>query len=390
MGLITKTVKIKPSKSQQKHYRERGYSFNFGDEIKVSIEDLPLGSHAIIQCSCDYCGTIINKPYYEYNEIMKGLLPKIACKNCKSQKEREICILKYGVDNISKIIEVKEKKKELALEKYGVENVFQSEEVKDKIRQGNLEKYGYEYTGEVPAFIEKRKSTCIERYGFETPSKNKEVSKKARITCLEKYGVEYTLQSPIVQAKGIVTNLTKYGVSHPSQSNIIKEKIAKSLYVNSTQKASKQQKYICDLFKGILNYPCGPYSLDIVIDNFDIEYDGSGHRLSVDLGNINDINFLQKNIARDRVVKSVGFRIIRIISRKDYLPSDTILIQMLQYARDFFALNPERSWISFDIDNNCIYSAYHKESSSRLPYDFGPLRKIKKSDVTSITDQKEN
>ena len=103
--------------------------------------------------------------------------------------------------------------------------------------------------------------------------------------------------------------------------------------------------------------------------------------MSIKLGTMTEEEFKRKEIIRSNYIQKEGFRIIRIISRKDYLPSDAVLLQMLQYARDFFVSNPERSWINFDIDNSCIYNAYHKESNSGLPYDFGPLRKIKKSDI---------
>ena len=83
--------------------------------------------------------------------------------------------------------------------------------------------------------------------------------------------------------------------------------------------------------------------------------------------------FNKKELIRDLFVKRNGYKVMRIISRKDYLPSDEKLLELLSYSRNFFKENPERSWIEFDIDNSIIRNALHKDG---VFFNFGELRKL--------------
>ena len=72
---------------------------------------------------------------------------------------------------------------------------------------------------------------------------------------------------------------------------------------------------------------------------------------------------------------------MRIISQKDWCPSDEILLQMLDFARNYFSTT-NHTWIEFDIDAGTYCNAEHKDGE---PYDFGELRKIKASDIEKQT-----
>ena len=72
---------------------------------------------------------------------------------------------------------------------------------------------------------------------------------------------------------------------------------------------------------------------------------------------------------------------MKIISSKDLLPSDEILLQMLSDAKQYFSDYQNHSWIEFDIDNSVIRNAENKNGVS---YDFGKLRKINKSDIEDV------
>ena len=58
-------------------------------------------------------------------------------------------------------------------------------------------------------------------------------------------------------------------------------------------KSGRQQRYICNLLNGHLNKKIGKYACDIVFQNemLIIEYDGSGHRMSVTLGGCTNEQF---------------------------------------------------------------------------------------------------
>ena len=70
---------------------------------------------------------------------------------------------------------------------------------------------------------------------------------------------------------------------------------------------------------------------------------------------------------------------MRIISTKDLLPSDQVLLEMLNYTCNYFSLYPNHSWIEFNIDISAVRNAEHKDG---IPYSFGKLRTIKNSDLT--------
>lgn len=305
------------------------------------------------------------------------------------EKAKQTIIDRYGVESYSKTNEYKQKIKQTMKEKYGVEYASQSVEIRNKMKATSLEKWGYEYPQQSPLVQEKVKQTSLKRYGTISPTQNESVKNKIKKTNIEKYGYESCLKNPEIITKRKQTNLIKYGFENVAQSPQVKSKIANSLYNNNSAPCSKQQLYLCDLFMGNLNYPIHGYNTDICLidEKITIEYDGGGHFLSVKRGELTEKEFNQKELVRDQCIKREGYKVMRIISRKDYLPSDTILLQMLQYARDFFASNPDRSWINFDIDQKCIYNAYYKESSSGLPYDYGKLRKIKKEHLSSHSSQ---
>jgi hypothetical protein len=70
-----------------------------------------------------------------------------------------------------------------------------------------------------------------------------------------------------------------------------------------------------------------------------------------------------------------------IISSKDKLPSDEILLQMLDKAVNYFN-STTHSWIEFDIDN----FTYRNAQEGTVSYDYGKLRKIKKTDISDISN----
>lgn len=74
--------------------------------------------------------------------------------------------------------------------------------------------------------------------------------------------------------------------------------------------------------------------------------------MSVKYGNETQEEFNKRNIKRWYFLKSKNWREIRIISRKDYLPSDKIIIEMILYGIKY--LNAGHNWIHFDIDNQLV------------------------------------
>lgn len=355
--LLTKEVEIKLNNNTISHYHNLGYKGKAGDLILVDVNHLTKGSHFKVDVLCDYCNeVIITIPYYNYINELK-CIDKIACKNCKGKKQKDCTMKKYGVTNTSQLQEVKDKIKNTNLEKYGIDNYAKTKECKEKMKSTCEEKYGKNYK---QLFIEKSRLTFYEKTGFSHASKSPDVKEKKKNSFLK-----------------------KYGVCSPSQAVEIREKITQSFYKNSSQKASTQQCYICNLYDGILNYPVSYYNADIYLPDYNLicEFDGGGHNLNVIAGRETQEEFNQKEIIRNNVIKREGYKQMRIISTTDKLPSDKILLQMLEHTKEYFSNYPEHSWIEFNIDTSSIRNAEQKEG---VFFDYGELRCIKKEEEKNL------
>jgi very-short-patch-repair endonuclease len=144
-------------------------------------------------------------------------------------------------------------------------------------------------------------------------------------------------------------------------------------YEKFSAPCSSQQFYLYKLFGCKLNYPINLSFVDLVFieEKIIIEYDGSGHNLSVQMKITTKEDFEQKEIKRSYALTNDGWRIIRIISKKDFLPMDEVLQNMLDCARAY--LNFGHTWIKYCIDEDKVIC-----SLGEFNYNYGCLRKIKK------------
>lgn len=222
-----------------------------------------------------------------------------------------------------------------------------------KVAESNMVKYNQPYVFTIDEVKEKITNTMRQKYGVDKPAQNKDILNKISNTVQKKYGVLYI-----------------------SLSKELREKAMETYYKYGKQNTSSQQIYICNLFQGELNYPCKNFNLDIVLlkEKINVEYDGGGHNLSVKLGNTTQEEFDKKEIARNNIIKREGYKQIRIISSKDYLPSDEILLQMLDQAKEYFSTTTH-TWIEYNIDSSTMRNAENKEG---VYYKYGEFRKIKK------------
>lgn len=420
--ILDKTVKIIPKSSAVKYYRNLGYKFDKNEEIEVDINDIPKHSGIKICVLCDFCKkNTMMVQMSNYTAIMEKS-GSYVCKECAqlkkkitfdshygkgheneyialTERKKQTCLERYGVENPFQSKEIQDKAKRTNLERYGCENVFSNEEVKEKIKQTYLQDYGVESVGQVDEYRLKREQTCLEKYGVTNPAKNKNIQAKAKNTCIERYGVDCTTKSdkikskiqntlierygtknimelPSVKNKIKQTNIERYGVDNPMKCPEIREKLTKTLCNNKTHKTSQQQIYLHNIFGGEINYPISYYATDLCLldDKIVIEYDGGGHDLRVVLGALTQEEFDKKEIARFYVIKRAGYKQIRIISSKDKLPSDNILLKMLDEARNYFSTT-SHTWVEYDIDTSTMRNAKNKDG---VYYDFGELRRIKK------------
>ena len=429
MGLIVpQTVKVRTNPSNYKHYKEKGYIFKkCGDFIEVNVLDLSKGSSQMVKVVCDICGKESEMWYstvVKCNE--KNELITCGDKICKCKKCEDTCIKKYGVKCSLQSEEVKNKIKDTNLERYGCEYPSQSEEIKNKIKDTNLERYGctcslqseeikkktkktwQEKYGEnitspsqVESIKNKIKATNLERYGHECTLQSEEVKKKAKKTMIKRYSTENPIQNKEIKNKIKTTNLERYGsespfgskeiqnkakktwqekygenITNPFQVEDIKNKILSYFQFNGTGPSSRAQRYINHILNGTLNkHICGSLA-DIYIEkeNIVIEHDGSGHFLT-DKFNGNKTptkeSLLYEKEREDKIINN-GYRMIRFIATKDRIPSDEVILNLIEGFK-----NSDFKVIRINFEEGTIDRDYEE----RWYCNFGELRKITQKDL---------
>jgi len=145
--------------------------------------------------------------------------------NLTKQKVKDTNQLRYGVDNVSQLLQTKQKVKDTNIKVLGVDNPFKSLIIQEKIRQSNITRHGVQYALQSAELLQKAKETNIERYGVGNAMQNIEIQQKAKKTNIIQLGVDNPFKSLIIQEKIKETNIEKYGVDNPFKSLIIQEKI---------------------------------------------------------------------------------------------------------------------------------------------------------------------
>ena len=95
----------------------------------------------------------------------------------------------------------------------------------DKFKETCIKKYGVDNPGKAKSVIEKHKQTCLEKYGVSSYNKTDEFKERYKNTCLDKYGVTNIINVPEIQEKIKQTNLEKYGTEYVMSNDSIKEKV---------------------------------------------------------------------------------------------------------------------------------------------------------------------
>lgn len=391
--IINQTVQVKINANNIQHFKKKGYDipmkkvestytkikgidyvYDIGALIDVKPEDLLPSSKVQIDVICDYCGEYIGKRLYCNRYRGVQIVNKDACKKCKGLKIRESNLITYGVESVSQIPEYQEKMRETNLKKYGVPYYAMTDECKEIIKKHNIEKYGVDNPMKLDSIKEKVRKTNLERTGYEYNLTNPIVREQIKETCRRKYGGNSPASSQTIIEKMKKTYFERHGADCSSHCPEVQDKIAISLYNNQQCKTSRQQLYLHKLYGGILNFPISRFNVDICIDNYVIEFDGGGHNLAVKTGKTSQEDFNKRMIARNLIIKKNGYKLITIISLTDKLPSDEILLDILEQSKKYFKDYPNHSWREWDIDNGIFRDAEHKDGES---YDYGLLRKIK-------------
>ncbi|MBG9444033.1 DUF7487 domain-containing protein [Cytobacillus firmus] len=218
------------------------------------------------------------------------------------------------------------------------------------------------------------KRTILEKYGTQYYFQTDAFKEKYNKTMREKYGVDNSFQATEVKEKSRQTLLKKYGVEHNMQNDKIRKKAVASMFERGSTPTSKPQKYLHNLYGGVLNYAFERYNIDIALlkDKIAIEYDGGGHDLKVRLKGITKEEFNRREIIRGNYLKNDGWKLIKIVSKYDTLPSKDDLLRMLEDSKKIFSLG--NTWVEFNVENSTISFKRNKEEE----YKFKKTEKYKK------------
>ena len=92
-----------------------------------------------------------------------------------SEKTKQTCKERYGVECSFQAEEVKAKCKQSIREHFGVDHQMRSQEVKDGMRERYREKHGVDYSFQDPAVQVKINAKMQENYGVDWPMQSKEL-----------------------------------------------------------------------------------------------------------------------------------------------------------------------------------------------------------------------
>ena len=197
--------------------------------------------------------------------------------------------------------------------------------------------------------------TNLERYGNTCSLRNEEVLAKSKETNLKKFGTEYPLQNKQILQQTKETLFQRYGVHTPMHSDVIYHKMNETLKKNNGDSfvgTSKIQKYLCELYQGILNYKVDNSFVDIFLTDYNIccEYDGGGHNLSVIHKRITQEELDKKDEMRNQQLINKGYKVFRIISKNDKKLTDVEFLNIKDNAIQSLIQNNNNLYI-YDIDN---------------------------------------
>jgi len=165
--ILSNVVNIKISNNQIKYYTEKGYNVKGGNELKeIRVEDLQNNSGVKIKVKCDYCD---NEKEISLNRYMINTKNKTlyyaCCQKCMQNKVKKTILEKYGVENISNVVSVKNQKIETCLINYGVEYPQQSDFIFNKGLETKLKKYGDVNYNNSISMIETKLKNLTKKYG---------------------------------------------------------------------------------------------------------------------------------------------------------------------------------------------------------------------------------
>jgi hypothetical protein len=216
--LITKHVNIILNRGNLGYYnRVLENTFKVGDSVLCPVELLPKSILIDIEVSCDICNEKSITSYRNYNDCLGyGFY---SCNNCKHIKRKITNLEKYGVEdfhNLNKRFKTmdekygcyfnnRDKSKNTCIEKYGVDNVSKVDDVKKAKEITNNINWGVNNVFQCEIIKDRNKKIHILNLGYDHPSKSDIIKRKKIETCRKNSGFDFPMQSPLTYSKQLVS-----------------------------------------------------------------------------------------------------------------------------------------------------------------------------------------
>lgn len=276
------------------------------------------GSNVLEERICDRCGKHCFRTHQKWL-IMFDEYGEDICQECYENSEE--------IKNI-----IVEKRKVTCLKNNGTEFPMQGEEVRQKAAETFNQNYENGHPLRDPKVREKVRETNNIRYGVDNPMQNKEIVEKLKNNMIEKYGESNVMRIPQFREKIEKTCEERYGGPCSFYSEEIREKARQTMQNNGTVATSSQQLKIYELLQSAfsdceieLNKQVSHCSLDISLNYndvlIDIEYDGQYWHQDA-----------QRDRRRDEIIKTYGYKVLRIKSRRLVPTLDQLKTKIIDFA----------------------------------------------------------
>ena len=336
------------------YYVSKGYECVLREPFTVKVLDLRPAARVKVDVVCDYCGSIYKMEYRRYCiDVLGGTITKCACRKCAPLKVQESVFKVYGVRSTICVESVRAKQEATCIERYGSKCPIQNEAVRTKAAKTCAERYGDEIPAWAPSVRQKRIETNIKKYGVPHASSSPLVQQKRVKHFVQTYGVENPFELADVKEKIKRTNQIKYGVAHTMQSDYIRDKARRTMYEHQLVPTSKEQRRLCSLYGGTLNFPIGRYSVDIMLGGLAIEYNGGGHSLGVKFGQMTIDEFRHKESVRMDYILKNGYKMMIIDNPNDTVYSDMEYLHWLELSKEALTSSCS-SWVRLDLERLII------------------------------------
>ena len=188
-----------------------------------------------------------------------------------NEKRKNTSLLRYGVDNITKLEKTKKQIEKTNILRYGCKCPLQNKDIKEKTKQTNLKLYGSEIYSGTNDWKEKINKTSLEKYGTLYPNQSEIVKTNIKKSCIKHFGVDNyrktdenkrRANTPEVIQKAIDTKKKRHTLNTSKVEQLFKK------YLNNNFANNFEYNYKSELY---------PFNCDFYIKSLDLYIEIQGN-----------------------------------------------------------------------------------------------------------------